>query len=154
MTMSLGVRYQPAGPQIIHELIDGEVVLINLDSGAYYSVDGAGATVWSGIAADLSEEALITYVDARYHGDSATIAQDVRRFLNELLAEGLIAHTATSGSAAPIAPTESVETVQRYAPPTLSKYTDMEELITLDPIHEVDERGWPARRATDATEAQ
>jgi hypothetical protein len=27
--------------------------------------------------------------------------------------------------------------------PKLSKYTDMEDLLALDPIHEVDEMGWP-----------
>jgi len=30
----------------------------------------------------------------------------------------------------------------------------MEELITLDPIHEVDEMGWPIRRAADSTEVR
>jgi hypothetical protein len=27
--------------------------------------------------------------------------------------------------------------------PVLNKYTDMQDLLLLDPIHEVDERGWP-----------
>lgn len=153
MTTSLGVRYRPAGPQIIHELIDGEVVLINLDSGAYYSVDGAGATVWSGIAADLTEEALIEHVGTRYRGDSTTIAQDVRRFLDELLAEGLITNSPTT-PVAPVSLLETVEMARPYAPPKLNKYTDMEELITLDPIHEVDEMGWPIRRAADSTEVR
>ena len=31
-----------------------------------------------------------------------------------------------------------------FSPPTLEKYTDMEELLALDPIHEVNEVvGWP-----------
>jgi hypothetical protein len=28
----------------------------------------------------------------------------------------------------------------------LQKFTDMQELLLLDPIHEVDERGWPHRK--------
>ena len=33
--------------------------------------------------------------------------------------------------------------LQDYEPPQLMKYTDMQELILLDPIHDVDEKGWP-----------
>ena len=33
-------------PHVIHETIDGEVIVINLASGNYYSVKGAGADVW------------------------------------------------------------------------------------------------------------
>ena len=30
-----------------------------------------------------------------------------------------------------------------YVPPVLEKFTDMQDLILLDPVHEVSERGWP-----------
>jgi hypothetical protein len=32
---------------------------------------------------------------------------------------------------------------QEFSRPILTKYTDMKELLLLDPIHEVDETGWP-----------
>jgi hypothetical protein len=32
-----------------------------------------------------------------------------------------------------------------YSPPKLSAYTDMQELLLLDPVHEVDDAGWPSR---------
>jgi hypothetical protein len=32
----------------------------------------------------------------------------------------------------------------------MEKYEDMRDLLVLDPIHEVDEGGWPTRRAVDA----
>jgi hypothetical protein len=31
-------------------------------------------------------------------------------------------------------------------PPVLERYTDMQELLFLDPIHDVDESGWPHRK--------
>ena len=31
-----------------------------------------------------------------------------------------------------------------FKPPLLKRYTDMQELLILDPIHEVDDTGWPA----------
>jgi hypothetical protein len=31
-----------------------------------------------------------------------------------------------------------------YKPPAIERFDDLEELLVLDPIHEVDEAGWPA----------
>jgi hypothetical protein len=33
--------------------------------------------------------------------------------------------------------------------PLLRKYTDMRDLLLLDPIHDVDEQGWPVRKLTE-----
>lgn len=33
-------------PNIMHEMIDNEVVVVNLDNGTYYSFDGVGAQIW------------------------------------------------------------------------------------------------------------
>jgi len=30
--------------------------------------------------------------------------------------------------------------------PVLERYTDMQELLLIDPIHDVDETGWPRRK--------
>ena len=144
MTVRLGVRYRPAGPQIIHELIDGEVILINLDSGSYYSLDGVSATIWSGLVAGLSGDTLLAYIGAHHTADAALIADDTRRFLGELTAEALV--VAAEGPAAEQPLPAIADTPRPYTAPTLGKYTDMQELITLDPIHEVDETGWPARQ--------
>ena len=43
------LRYRVSNPRIIHEIMEGEVVLINLDTGTYYSLDRAGAHIWRGI---------------------------------------------------------------------------------------------------------
>jgi hypothetical protein len=58
-------------------------------------------------------------------------------FVAELAAEELVvaapAAEAASETAAP-AP---------YAKPELNKYTDMQQLLLADPLHEVEEAGWP-----------
>ena len=35
---------------------------------------------------------------------------------------------------------------QQYAAPKLATYSDLQDLLLLDPIHDVDETGWPAAR--------
>ena len=45
--MSVPGRYRVNEPGVIHQSIDGETVIINLDSGAYYSLDAVGAVIWA-----------------------------------------------------------------------------------------------------------
>ncbi len=33
-----------------------------------------------------------------------------------------------------------------FEPPKLAKYTNMSDLLMLDPVHDVDEQGWPNRK--------
>jgi len=38
------------------------------------------------------------------------------------------------------------QSVNAFEKPKLQKFTDMQDLLLLDPIHEVDEAGWPHTR--------
>lgn len=147
MTAIASPYYRLAGPQVIHELVAGEVVIINLATGAYYSLDGVGATIWSTLLDGADEAAILAAVLRRYSGDEATIAGSVRSLLGQLVAQDLIA----PGNAAPAPMPGDASPVpaaapRPFVPPVLHTYTDMQELIALDPIHEVDDTGWPHRR--------
>jgi hypothetical protein len=133
-------------PGVIGEVVEGEAIIVNLDSGAYYSLDGAGADVWAAAQtgttfADVTELAM-----SRYDGVSEQIAADVAALVEELLGEGLIVANAdpfpcATGLRAVVAPPPSVR--PPFLKPVLQKYTDMADLLLLDPIHEVDAQGWP-----------
>ncbi|MCP4686880.1 MAG: PqqD family protein, partial [Desulfobacterales bacterium] len=66
----------------------------------------------------------------------------VQRFLDEMLGEGLILADETGRSHAPPADPPAPVAAE-FSPPALRKFTDMEELLLLDPIHEVNDAGWP-----------
>jgi hypothetical protein len=71
------------------------------------------------------------------------VMADVQRFLDELTAESLTERSTTSDAPSNAdAPIPSAEQ-QPYTPPVLERYSDMQALLVLDPIHEVDEQGWP-----------
>ena len=36
-----------------------------------------------------------------------------------------------------------------FEAPSLEKYTDMQDLVLLDPVHEVDQTGWPRQQPDD-----
>lgn len=147
MTVTASPCYRLAGPQVIHELVAGEVVIINLATGAYYSLDGVGATIWSTLLEGADEATIIAAILQRYSGDEATIAGSVRSLLGELVAQDLIAPGDDATALAPVGDSPAPAVAPRpFVSPVLHTYTDMQELIALDPIHEVDDTGWPHRR--------
>ena len=142
--MSSVQRYKVNNPAVIHEIIEGEAVLVNLDSGIYYSTDKVGAVVWDLITAGASQEQIAANLLLRYFGKEDEIRSSLAQFLSELQEEHLIVAVTDHASPSVNLP----ETLPGADPspfenPELYKYTDMEELLLLDPIHEVDETGWP-----------
>jgi hypothetical protein len=134
-------------PKVVHEIIDGEAVIINMDIGYYYSADQVGAVIWERIGKIASVREVVEAVGSRYTGSREQIEGAVRQFLAELQRENLIIATTapekfTTGKDI-IGEVQEDSSQSAFIPPTLSKYTDMEYLLMLDPIHEVDESGWP-----------
>jgi hypothetical protein len=132
-------------PLVATEKLDNEVMIVNLDLGNYYSLTGSGAVIWDLIAAGHSEASILRAVEQSYAGDAEVIRQGVEDFFSELCAEQLI----VGGDGASASPSDSpAHRPDRdrpdFAAPRLDKYTDMQELLLIDPIHEVnDDHGWP-----------
>ena len=135
-------------PKVLQETIDGEVVIINLDTGHYFSLLKTGAKIWRDIEQGITQIDIVNRLHHQYEGDRTAIEQVVHQFLAELQQEELIVSTSSSQSQAatqhlpPSAATAALEMLT-FEPPTLEKFTDMEDLLSIDPIHEVDGRGWP-----------
>jgi hypothetical protein len=136
-----------AGPHVIHEVFDDEVVIVNLESGRYYTMSEVGAGIWQLIRDGAAVEAICAAVNRQYDGAPAKMTAAVEGFLDELEREGLVVPAARD-VATPYAPVsdEPGNQTRTFQPPSLHKYTDMEDLLLLDPIHEVDATGWPNRR--------
>lgn len=76
-----GVRYTRIGET---------VYLLHLDRDRYYALDGVGADVWAAIEHGQSIEQLIPGLASKYAADTEKVRVDVRRFVEELLAAGLL----------------------------------------------------------------
>jgi len=129
----------------------GEVIIINFDNGDYYSLDRCGCDIWRSIEDGKAVGRIISEVLDSYQGRSQDIQNEVIRFLGELERENLIVRdplgtSAESEADARPAPRPTESGKPAFVAPFLQKYSDMQELLLLDPIHEVDERGWPARK--------
>ncbi len=143
-------RYEPAGPDIVSEEIDGEVIIVNLGNGNYYSLSQSATVVWAGIQARATVEGLGHRLRGRYSGDPGAMDRDLAELLQALEAERLIAlrngaeAAAPTGVPASAAEAEAAGKMEAYLPPLFERFTDMGDLLLLDPVHEAeDEKGWP-----------
>lgn len=149
-----GSAFRVARPGVIHDTIDGEVVIINLSTGAYFSLVDTGAEVWSGLGGEASVDAIVSEIATRYRTPPEEIRAAVEGLLDDLRAEGLV--VPVEGAAPPAdgerrpGPDPGADGRPEFRPPVLEKFDDMQDLILLDPVHEVEEElGWPHARRSD-----
>jgi Coenzyme PQQ synthesis protein D (PqqD) len=137
-------RFEVSRPAVVGSIVDGEVVAINLDTGSYYNIAGAGTDVWAAVEHTASAEEIIARLAQRYRVPADEITPAVTRFMDELVAESLI-RPAGSDDQHEQAATGDLPTdgAAAFSPPVLEKFTDMEDLLLVDPVHDVSERGWP-----------
>jgi hypothetical protein len=134
-------------PKVICEIFEDEVVAINLETGTYFGMAGTAKEVWRLIEGEVPVEGMVAHLAERYGKPRPEVAADLELFTNGLMANGLVAAQATDGSV----PAIGIEgPAGSWEAPELTVYDDMKDLLLLDPIHDVDESGWPARQQ-DAT---
>jgi Coenzyme PQQ synthesis protein D (PqqD) len=143
-----GDRYCVNEPSVISEVIDGETIVLNFESGHYYSFNPTASEIWMQVCTGAPVAAAAERVARRFTGDRATIEAEVATFVRRLEEEQLI-RRAAAGAAAPAATAAATpgDPVAAFSSPDFEKFTDMEELLLLDPIHEVSDSGWPRKPA-------
>ncbi|MEM1245090.1 MAG: PqqD family protein [Acidobacteriota bacterium] len=135
-------RYETNAPSVIFEDFGDETILIHLDTGFYYSLDATGMAVWDLLSSRFTAEEVCSRLDDDYEHAGNEMQEAVETFLGKLLEEGLVRES--EQTAADEKPEATVNRQKvRFAAPTLSRFEDMEEMLLLDPVHDVTEQGWP-----------
>lgn len=133
------------GARIVHETVEDETIIIDLTTGTYYSLTGSGTQVWAWLVDGHSEQDVLAALD----GVDAARSEVVADFICQLCDEGLLEETSPSG--ARLASLDTLVPAGPLEPPRLERYTDMEQLLLLDPIHQVQAAGWPNTAETADT---
>lgn len=68
-------RFQIKSPQVIHETLDGEVVIVNLETGTYYCLTGTGERIWAAIARGATLDGIFADIRAAYEGGSTVASR-------------------------------------------------------------------------------
>lgn len=126
MTGPATVRYRVRAPQVVADVVDGEAIVVDLASGRYHRLTGAGADVW---------QALIDGCPPPSAGAAADLVA-------ALLAAELI--EPDPGAAGPAEWPAVVEDGSL----ALESFEDLADMLLLDPIHDADpDLGWPTPSA-------
>ena len=138
-------RFRVNTPTVTHETIDGEAVIINLDSGNYYSLVDVGSFIWGLVEKGASASEVQDLVLQTYQGNATDVDRGVQELLVQLQQENLIVPADETGALdlSEALPSTNGHEKPSFNPPSLHKYSDMQELLLLDPIHDVDDAGWP-----------
>ena len=126
---------------VTHERLDDEVIAINLETGFYYALVGTAADVWSAFDPVGTVDGAVAMLSERYGAPVDTVRADVEQLTRRLHDVGLLVPSDEPG--APSAALPEAPERARWETPDLEEYRDMADLVLLDPIHQVDEKGWP-----------
>ena len=123
------MKYARSSEQIVSKLVDGEVIVIDLTTGIYYSLEGTAAKIWRELCAGVESDNL--FADAiQVYPENAHVSEQVCEFVAVLVSDGLLreAEAAT--------PTDSLDELAWpavYDAPERTSFDDVAEMVALDP---------------------
>jgi hypothetical protein len=120
--------------EVTGQVIDGEAIIMNLSTGMFYSTDKAGASIWGWIEQGLSVGEITAEITSQYDVLEAQARLDLEELVGQLIGENLvqISTGAADGSASRPSVTPAV-TRAPYHSPELNRYSDMTDMLALDP---------------------
>jgi len=129
-------------PAVIFERFDEEVVAINMDKGTYHSMAGSAADAFVLLSEEATAGELAEVLSNKYAATPEQIETALAPFLEQLRNEQLIVPVETRKPRDPLRIAGN-ERGLPFAAPSLQAFRDLEGLLLLDPVHEVDDEGWP-----------
>lgn len=77
-------------PQVMSRQVDDETVLLDLESGLYFGLDGVGQRIWESVAGGLGLREAVSAIVSEYDVDRERAAEDVLEFAGMLVERGLL----------------------------------------------------------------
>ncbi len=131
-SLSTGRCYRLNEPKVIADLLDDEPVIMNLERGSYYGLDPMASVIWQRLQSGEPIESIADAAASHYGQPHALVAADFDTFLTRLLDEDLLAESGAAHEAVGWIPAASFG-AGSYMAPALVVYSDMTQLLALDP---------------------
>lgn len=141
------LRYAKFDNNILSDVFGEEVVLVNLESGIYYSLRGSATQIWIRLFNQYSPIEILADLIQIYEVAENQLMADINLFVAQLLELKIIKITSE-------AERKSIDFVSKgvlidYVTPVIEIFSDMQEILLLDPVHDVDKAGWPISKNSD-----
>lgn len=120
-------------PSVIFDVQANETVIIDLATGHYFRLDSASTELWKTFDAGASVADILGSCS-----NASDLEPRLDGIVDDLIARGLLREAgAADRVSTDLAP-------WHFSHFTLEEFTDLEDILGLDPIHEVDPaKGWP-----------
>lgn len=128
-------------PDTASELFDGEVVIAHYGTGLYFSISASGALIWQGLRHGLSAAEAAQWLAGHFVAEADGIPAQVDAFVATLVGRQLLIEVGERERAGDL----PAIVLAAWQEPALDSFDDLQELLLLDPVHDVTEAGWPHR---------
>jgi hypothetical protein len=142
----MGEQYTIDSNHIIYEEIDSELVVINLKNGCYYSLNESAALIWKLIANGNSIDNITGLLVAHFSIEPDGIPGEIVRIVSEFSHEQLLSPAVELETKTEMILPDDIKLADHFQSPVISKHSDIQEMLQLDPIHEVTDLGWPNKK--------
>lgn len=75
---------------ILSNNVDGAIVMMDIDTGAYYDLEASAAAIWELLDTPTTMGAICGALEALFAVDPSRCRTDVSSFLNDLAGKGLV----------------------------------------------------------------
>jgi len=140
-------------PRIAHETIDNETIIIDFETGVYFSARAEANLIWQALCKGHNLEIITESLAVGFKEDRHLIFSQVKEFVTQLLEREIIMEVTPEQSASEIPSDVKQEHIVTSDPlasdfkqPILEIHTDMQELLLLDPVHDINAKGWPNKK--------
>jgi hypothetical protein len=132
----LNITYKMNAPACIAEAVEDDLIVINLNTGRYYNMRHETVATWRALTQGVAPEQLIAA-----NNWSADQTSRFKAHVQHLLDEQILVPSVEQIEV-PAAP--CIEINHAHEPFQVDVFTDMEEMLLLDPIHDAStDAGWP-----------
>ena len=77
-------------PEIVHSMMDGEVVMMSVDQGLFLGIDKIGTHIWDLLDTPVKVETLVETLVAYYDVERSVCENDTLLFLNDMFKKKVI----------------------------------------------------------------
>jgi hypothetical protein len=70
--------------------VDGEIILMSLERGLYYGLDGTARRIWDLLEVPMKFGDLCSVLEEKYIAPRAVIEADIQKFVTEMFDESIV----------------------------------------------------------------
>jgi hypothetical protein len=133
-------------PALTIEDFGNEIIIVNLHNGAYFSLKNSAAKLWRSAASAPDLQEALAALSKEFTLDETALA-GIGILLRQLREDSLVHFEDKTLEELAAFPPAAPNGKPSFPEPQYEKFTNMQDILLLDPIHDVGELGWPHRKA-------